>query len=91
MRGAHYAPCAITGEDEDPFHATHIPVYRMVVDLGDLRRSRIVNSVGQSGHRASPHYDDQLEVWAAGRLLPMLWDRRDVARETVATLRLRAR
>ncbi|OFV88529.1 MAG: hypothetical protein A3D93_01090, partial [Acidobacteria bacterium RIFCSPHIGHO2_12_FULL_67_30] len=38
---------------------------RMVVDFSDLDASLMNITLGQSGHIASPHYQDQLEAWLA--------------------------
>lgn len=54
------------------------PSMRMIVDLGDLNRSRWVNLSGVSGHVFHPHYTDQLELWRTGRDLPMRWTRTSV-------------
>jgi penicillin G amidase len=43
---------------------------------------------GQSGHPASAHYDDQLDAWLEGRLLPMAFDRSAVESRAVTRLRL---
>jgi penicillin amidase len=41
--------------------------YRMVSDMADPRLGLSQVEVGSaSGHPGSPHYDDQLPVWAAG-------------------------
>jgi penicillin amidase len=45
--------------------------WRMIVDLADPQHSRGVYAGGQSGNPGSPHYDDQIAVWAAGRYLPL--------------------
>ncbi len=45
--------------------------WRMIVDLADPQHSRGVFPGGQSGNPASPHYDDQIAVWAAGKHLPL--------------------
>jgi penicillin amidase len=42
------------------------PSFRLLADLGDPTRSRWQHMTGQSGHPASPHYDDLLEPWLAG-------------------------
>ncbi|MEJ0064985.1 MAG: penicillin acylase family protein [Caulobacteraceae bacterium] len=42
----------------DDFAAINGASFRMVVDVGDWDNSRIINSPGQSGDPASPHYDD---------------------------------
>jgi penicillin amidase len=73
-----------------PFELWIAPLYRQVVDLGDLRRSRWQPPVpGQSEHPLSPHYGDQVTPWLAGRLRPMLWSRPDIEAEAEATLVLR--
>jgi len=45
-----------------------------------------VQTVGQSGHPASPHFDDLLPLWASGRYAPMLFNREDVQANAEATL-----
>lgn len=65
-----------------------IPSLRMVVDVGDWEASRWVIAGGQSGNPLSPHYDDQLGEWLAGRAIPIPWSEESVARATVATLQL---
>ncbi len=40
-----------------------IPALRQVVDLGNLDNSRMVHSVGQSGHPADPTYDHFIDMW----------------------------
>jgi penicillin amidase len=45
--------------------------WRMIVDLADPQHSRGVYPGGQSGSPESPHYDDQIAVWAGGRYLPL--------------------
>jgi penicillin amidase len=41
--------------------------WRQVVDLAALGESVGIYPGGQSGDPASPHYDDQLKLWATGR------------------------
>lgn len=43
------------------------PSFRHLADLGDPERSRWQHMTGQSGHPSSPHYDDLLGDWHAGR------------------------
>ena len=57
------------------------PSYRLLADVGDPDSSRWQHMTGQSGQPGSPHYDDLIEDWAAGRTQP-------VAQPPVATLRL---
>ncbi|WP_252720617.1 penicillin acylase family protein, partial [Acinetobacter baumannii] len=40
--------------------------FRLVVDLADLDRSVAINTPGQSGDPASPHYRDLFERWVTG-------------------------
>ena len=47
------------------------PSYRQVIDLGDLESSVWEPSMGQSGNLISPYYDDLVEGWGEGRMLPM--------------------
>ncbi len=47
----------------DPYTVTCIPALRQVIDLGDLSNSRLIHSVGQSGHPMHPHYDDFIDDW----------------------------
>lgn len=55
----------------DPFKGVWGPVYRMLADLGDLRRSRWQLTTGQSGHPGSRHYDDMIGGWLDGRTNPV--------------------
>ncbi len=70
------------------YQQTSLPAYRQIVDLGEWREGWMVQTVGQSGHPASPHYDDLLPLWASGHYAPMLFDRLDVLANAEATLRL---
>jgi penicillin amidase len=49
--------------------------WRQILDCGDWDSSRGVHAPGQSGHPASPHYDDLLPLWLAGEYHPLLWSR----------------
>lgn len=53
---------------------TSTSVARYVFDLADWERSAWVVPLGVSGDPRSPHYADQLETWAAVKLLPMRYD-----------------
>jgi penicillin amidase len=52
-----------------------VPSMRMVVDLGDLDRSRWINLTGASGHTFHRDYTSQVELWRQGRTTPMRWKR----------------
>jgi penicillin amidase len=53
-------------DDADPFGNVHGAGYRAVYDLADLDRSLFQSSLGQSGHRLSPHFADLARSWADG-------------------------
>lgn len=56
----------------DPYRAIWAPAWRMVADAGAPERSRWQAFSGESGHVASPHYDDLQPRWAAGETQPMV-------------------
>jgi penicillin amidase len=53
------------------------PTARYVWDLEDRQQSRWVVPFGASGVPGEPHFADQLPLWAAGELVPVItdWDR----------------
>lgn len=62
------------------------PALRRVVDFADMAHGTSVLPTGQSGHRASPHYADQADLFAQGKARPELINRAEI--ERVATGRL---
>lgn len=62
--------------------------FRVVIDVGDWDASLAMNSPGQSGDPASPHYDDLFASWAADDAFPLLYsrDRVEAATERRITL-----
>ena len=52
------------------------PNYRFVVDTGDWNEAWSVVAPGQSGHPASPCYDDELDLWLGVRYRPMVYGRK---------------
>jgi penicillin amidase len=62
----------------DPFACVWGPVYRMVADIADPRRSRWQLTTGQSGHPASCHYDDMIQGWLRGSTNPVLLEEHEV-------------
>jgi len=73
-------------EGDGPFDVYVVPSWRAVYDLSNLDESRGVLPTGQSGNPASPHWNDQTEMWAAGELRPLPFTRAAV--EAAATDRL---
>lgn len=65
------------------------PSFRQIVDMGDLSQSLTIVPPGQSGHLASPHYDDLVRDWLEGRYHPMLWTREQVEAESEGVLVLK--
>jgi penicillin amidase len=63
--------------------------HRTIIDLADPDRSRYVLAGGQSGNPLSPHYVDQLEIWARGDGIPIPWSPAAVAAAVVDRLILR--
>ena len=66
------------------------PSFRQIIDLGDLSNSKVIHPPGQSGHVASPHYDDLTQLWLDGEYHPMLWTRKQVEAEADAKLILKS-
>ncbi|HET9164283.1 MAG TPA: penicillin acylase family protein [Solirubrobacterales bacterium] len=58
-------------DPNDPYKAIWAPGWRMVADPTAPERSRWQMFTGQSGHPASPHYDDLQADWSYGRTQPM--------------------
>lgn len=61
--------------------------FRVVVDVGAWDNSVVMNSPGQSGDPASPHYADLFAPWAADGAVPLLYSRSRI--EAVAKERIR--
>ena len=72
-----------------PFGLRSHPSERMIVDLGDLDRSRAVLPTGESGQPLSKHWGDQTPLWLRGDLHPMWFTRARI--ESSDTLVLRPR
>lgn len=63
--------------------------FRMVLDVGAWDNSRVINTPGQSGDPASPHFDDLFPLWARGEYVPLVYSRPAVEAATASILRLR--
>jgi penicillin amidase len=48
--------------------------FRQIVDMGDVAGALSVIATGNSGHPASPHYRDQVDLWLRGDYHPMEMD-----------------
>jgi penicillin amidase len=54
------------------------PSFRVVMDVGQWDNSRAVNTPGQSGDPASPHYRDLAPLWLKGEYFPLLYTRQKI-------------
>jgi penicillin amidase len=54
--------------------------FRMVLDVGGWDNSQVVNTPGQSGDPASPHYRDLVDKWYAGQTFPLLYSKSAINR-----------
>ncbi|MFG2495015.1 penicillin acylase family protein [Streptomyces caniferus] len=70
------------------YKVTWVPSMRMVVNLGDLDKSRWINLTGASGHAYDAHYYDQTDKWAKGDLLPWAYSEDAVKKAGKDTLTL---
>jgi len=52
--------------------------FRMLLDVGNWDESLAMNSPGQSGDPASPHYRDLFSAWARDESFPLLYSRERV-------------
>ena len=70
--GAQETVSQIAYDPNDPYRAVWAPSWRMAADPTAPERSRWQMFTGQSGHPASPHYDDLQADWLEGRTQPMV-------------------
>ncbi len=87
MSGTMLSPLAATWRASD-YRVVAGGSFRMVLDVGEWDNSRVVNTPGQSGDPASPHYRDLFPLWAKGEYVPLVYSRPAVeaATETVIAL-----
>ncbi len=58
---------------QEPFAVYHITSMRMIADLADWSSALYIYSPGQSGHPASGHYDDMVNMWVEGEYYTHPW------------------
>ncbi|MSU71545.1 MAG: penicillin acylase family protein [Opitutus sp.] len=85
--GSGATPMATSYRPTD-FGLTSGASFRMVLDVGNWDASRVVNTPGQSGDPASPHYRDLAPVWARGDYFPLVFSRSAVEQQSNERLRL---
>lgn len=71
-----------------PYDVAVLPSWRQIIDLADLDSSVGTLTLGQSGNPVSPHFKDQLELWASGAHHPMPFSRAAVIAAAESTLQL---
>ncbi|MFV0298532.1 MAG: penicillin acylase family protein [Hyphomicrobiaceae bacterium] len=57
------------------FSVQHGVAWRMLADVGNWDACRFINSPGQSGDPASPHYGDHFAIWGRDAYLPLHFSR----------------
>ena len=70
------------------FHVQSGASVRLVMDVGAWDNSMAINTPGQSGDPASPHYRDLFPRWATGQYVPFVWSRSRVLQEAERIIRL---
>ena len=65
-------------EDEQTVGAS----FRFVADPSDWDRCLGINTPGQSGDPADPHYRDLAQLWADGQYFPVLYSREKIVAVT---------
>jgi penicillin amidase len=71
-----------------PQTATVIASCRVIMDVGAWDECLAALPGGQSGHPASPHYQDRIEEWRRGGYFPLLFSREKVTAASRGTWRL---
>ena len=66
----------------------HGPSMRQITDFSDLDNALGVLPTGQSGVRASSHYNDLAPLWLNGEYHPLLMERARIEEVAEATLTL---
>ncbi len=65
------------------------PSMRMIVDFSDISKTRVVNTIGQSGHFYSKHFKDQIKMWRSGKLRISNYNQEDINQHQTNTLILK--
>lgn len=68
---------------------THGASFRILVDTEDWDKTLGINSPGQSGDPASPHYSDLFSLWAENGYFPVFFSREKIKTVTEGTIILK--
>ena len=74
---------------EEPYRVKHGVSERMIVDFSKMGSSLHVLPTGESGNFKSPHNQDQVDLYLKGRYRTAWTDRREVEKNSEATLILK--
>ncbi|MCC6975828.1 MAG: penicillin acylase family protein [Anaerolineae bacterium] len=74
--------------DGGRYYATTISTLRIIYDFSDFDQSLWMHTTGQSGHPASNHYRDLIELWRNVQFLPMISSQAGVEGVAKNTLKL---
>ena len=78
----------LSSYDPTTFRQLGGPSFKVVMDVGNWDNSRAMNTPGQSGDPASPHYRDLAPMWLKGDYFPLLYSRAKVEAATVRRIEL---
>jgi penicillin amidase len=90
LGGSSATPMAASYRSSD-FQLAGGASFRMVADVGNWDASVAINTPGQSGDPASPHYRDLAPLWVEGRYFPLAYSREAVEKVTRTRFELRPR
>ena len=91
-------PLSVPGSSSTPKAASYDPKtfdqtagasVRLVLDVGAWDNSMAINTPGQSGDPASPHYRDLFPLWAAGSYVPLRFSRAAVEGDAEVVMSLK--
>ncbi len=88
--GSAFTPMNTSYRNSD-YHLTAGASFRMVLDVGNWDQGRVINTPGQSGDPANPHYRDLAPVWAKGQTFPLVYSRKAVERAAEKRIELTPR
>ncbi len=69
-----------------PFEVLHIPSMREIVPMDNLSDALTILPAGQSGHPFNRHYADMVDRWRKVEYHPMLWDRKEIEKQSEGKL-----
>jgi penicillin amidase len=84
-RGGNGSTVTATGNGDNQ---TSGGSFKFIADTEDWDNSIGINTPGQSGDPASPHYRDLFDLWAKGRYFPVAYSRTRVESVTESVVRL---